>query len=217
MSILKRIWNDPVVSGLITAFVIFICSTVYSSVKLDVNNDSCKDILVSAVKTPIFIVLIGLVILYTVYRLIRKRQFKYDQVSYDQDKALLDKITTKDLSSDFVEDFFRIQDFGSSFRASRLEPLLDFEYIKSNPNYKFNNPALEKIKDDLLSNITSFKDLVLRYTIVDENGVESALDAVKENECEFQKYKKRVNELANNICKNYDDLISTMRIQRVEK
>lgn len=216
MNKLKRIWHDPVGSGLITAFLIFICSTAYSSFELDVNNNTWKDILGSAVKSPIFIGLICLVFLYTIYRLICKKKFKYDQVSYDQDKALFDKIVTKDLPSNFFEDFFRTQDFGSSFSRIRLAPLMDFENMKSNPNYKFNNPVLEKIKDDLLSNITLFKDLVLRYTLVDENDVESVLDAVKENEDKFLNYKRRVNELANNICKNYDNLISTMRIQRVE-
>lgn len=44
----------------------------------------------------------------------------------------------------FIHDYLKYHDFGESLSVDSLKPLLDFEYIKSNPRYDFNNLLLEK-------------------------------------------------------------------------
>ncbi|MDU7570064.1 MAG: hypothetical protein E7K36_16475 [Bacteroides sp.] len=102
-------------------------------------------------------------------------------------------------------------DFGEPVSVDDLKALMDFEWIVDNPQYKFNNPRLEQIKSDLLSSIKSFKDYLLRNTTENEFGRLIISDFIRRDEEKFISYKKELHKWADDICKNYDELIRIMR------
>lgn len=212
---IKKIWKDPVWSKVISAGILFLCSVAYSWFKTFVNDESFMVNWVEVLNTPFTWVIICGFILIMIYQLCRRKKFKYDEISFNQDETLFNQITTKDLPAVFFDDYFRNYDFGASFLRDKLIPLTNFESIRQNPKYEFNNPELENIKKELLSNISSFKDYLFRYTIANENGILLVLDAIKEDDKRFIIYKTTVHKLADNICETYDNLIRTMRAQRI--
>ena len=118
---------------------------------------------------------------------------------------------TKDLPESFIYDYLKNHDFGEPVSVDDLKALMDFEWIVDNPQYKFNNPRLEQIKSDLLSSIKSFKDYLLRNTTENEFGRLIISDFIRRDEEKFISYKKELHKWADDICKNYDELIRIMR------
>lgn len=212
---IKKIWNDPVLSKVISTGILLSLTAIISWISSLLNHISFMDNWNEVINTPLIWIIIAVFTLIIIYPLFRKKKFKYDEVSLNQDKLLLNQIITKDLPTSFFDDYFRSYDFGGSFLREHLNPLMDFEYIRKNPQYEFNNPTLENIKKELLSNISSFKDHIVRNTIVNEYGVLKVLDAIKEDDKLFISYKNTAHSLANKICNDYDTLIRTMRSQRV--
>ncbi|MPL81950.1 hypothetical protein SDC9_27884 [bioreactor metagenome] len=210
---IKKIWNDPVWSKVISGGILLIIPAILSWIKTSSNHMSFMDNWIEVLNSPLIWIIVAVLIL--IYLLFRKKKFKYDEVSLNQDQSLLNQIITTDLPESFFNDYFRRCDLGSSFLQEHIRPLMDLENIRQNPQYEFNNPLLENIKKELLSDISSFKDHILLNTIVNEYGVVKVLDAIREDDQRFVSYKMTAHSLANKICNKYDALIRTMRSQRI--
>lgn len=68
------------------------------------------------------------------------------------------------------------------------------------------------IKNHLLFSITSFKDYILVNIMEQEFDRLIILDAIRRDENRFFDYRKEVHKRVDDICKNYDGLIRTMRV-----
>jgi len=217
--VVKKIWNDPVGSAVIASIIYSVLTSICAWIKsLFFNGKTFSANLRETIEFPVFwgIGILLLAILAFKYFKI-KRGFKYDEVSYKQDKELVEQIVTKDLPQSLINDCFRIYDFGEPFFMDKLKPLMNFEWTKRNSQYEFNNPILEKIKDNLLSSITSFKDYILANTTENEYGRLIISDVIRRDDNRFLTYKKKIHRLADDICKYYDELMRTMRAQRMAK
>lgn len=63
----KRIWNDPVLSKLISTFLIFISTSIYSFIKSKIDDQSFIDTLKETIISPVFLyVVIFFLILYII-------------------------------------------------------------------------------------------------------------------------------------------------------
>ena len=182
---IKKVWKDPVWS----AVIVFIITSIFS--------------------IRLCIILLILCVIFHFF--FKKRNSRCGRISYIQDKALFKQIITKDLPESFIYDYLKNHDFGEPVSVDDLNALMDFEWIVDNPQYKFNNPRLEQIKSDLLSSIKSFKDYLLRNTTENEFGRLIISDFIRRDEEKFISYKKELHKWADDICKNYDELIRIMR------
>lgn len=70
----------------------------------------------------------------------------------------------------------------------------------------------KNIKNHLLFSITSFKDYILVNIMEQEFDRLIILDAIRRDENRFFDYRKEVHKRVDDICKNYDGLIRTMRV-----
>lgn len=215
----KKIWDNSFCSQVIATSICIIftpvLTSIYPLINSFFNHKSFMDNWIEVLKEPLTWIIVVILLAITLYLLFRKKKFKYDEVSLKQDQLLLNQIITKDLPESFFNDYFRNCDLGSSYLQEHLEPLMDFESFRHNPQYEFNNPLLENIKNELLSDISSFKDHIALNTIANGNGIVKVLDAIREDDKRFVTYKNKAHKLADNICINYDNLIRTMRSQRI--
>jgi hypothetical protein len=214
MELLKKIWKDPVGSKIITAIIIpiifFICTFIYSQITNKSLNDVSLSILNYQLKTWAILAIIFIVYLlrYTYIKWI-KRNFKYNVNTLTHDKELYDNIINKILPATGSISFIRTNNFaGFAFNLDNLDDIDNFYDKKDDPNYEFENPAIEAIRKKLLKNIDIFEDLIGFETFSTHNNFQTVPPEWETNDPErFWKVVNAIHDSTREICGHYDDLV----------
>ena len=213
---IKRVWNDPVWSKVISSIIILILTSVCAIVKSYVDNTGIIDVVLSVgwkqiklwhIVLVVVICLIGYG-LYSKHKL--SKQFRYDQHSYNSDKELYDSIL-KDLTPNGSIYFLRTNNFaGFSFHLSSLDELEDFYHkYSSDPRFEFFHPDIEKKLRTLLSDIDHFEDVICVNTFP---GNRDDLQFVppeweEKDPKHFWKVVNSIHAAAQQVCIDYDDFV----------
>jgi hypothetical protein len=118
----------------------------------------------------------------------------------------------KDISDDFTDEFvelIRIYDFTDSFERKHIGTLLKF-YKYNNPKYSFINETLEAKWSILFASLKEFSGYIELETFDLDNGrrgIEQKLEI--SNQKQRDKTIKKLNSLASDVCRKYDDFIVT--------
>ena len=132
--------------------------------------------------------------------------------------------------------FLQEHDFGIPFVLDPLKPLDELEHLLSQTSIFFLNKKLEKMRKELLQAITDFQDflaikifthrvtdfygliqpdetIVSRVTLLRNQGTQLSDDDIrhleKEIRTDYQQTIEKLGSMSRNICKKYDDLVST--------
>lgn len=217
---IKKVWNDPVGSKVISSFVIFLISAVYSAIRSYVDNIGFVDISLNifGLYVRLWIVVVVLILCLLLIGLFAKmtkfKQFHYDRHSYDCDKMLYDSFMN-DLTPHGSIDFLRTNNFaGFSFHLSSLKELDDFYHKYTNdPRIEFFHPELERIRLKMMTDIDHFKDLICINTFP---GVSDDLQTIppeweEENPKHFREVVNEIHNAANQVCADYDEFVKVGR------
>jgi hypothetical protein len=186
---------------LIRVFVILIADFVLASLKACLSETNLNSVLTNFWN---IIIVIGLVIVIIII-IICQKPYGYDNEKRKADKKLFNKIR-KDLNGDIY--FIREHNFRGSFNTKNLQKLYAFEDIKNDPNYKFLNPKIEKIKNELVKNVIRFKDIALTKTFsLHPNIVQVPTEWADTKPEIYNTVIQNLHTTANNICKCYDKFV----------
>lgn len=213
---IKRVWNDPVWSKVISSIILLILTSVCAIIKSYVDNTGIVDVVLSVgwkqiklwhIVLVVVICLIGYG-LYSKHK--RSKQFRYDQHSYNSDKELYDSIL-KDLTPNGSIYFLRTNNFaGFSFHLSSLDELEDFYQKYSNdPRFEFFHPEIEQKRKTLMADIGHFEDVICINTFP---GNRDDLQTVPPEweEKDPRRFREVVNSIhaaAQQVCIDYDDFV----------
>jgi hypothetical protein len=156
MNWFKKIWNDPVFSSLIaTGFIALLTFLLdkYSSIGFfeKIPNWGWSIVII------LFIVLIS----YAIFK-----KFEYNPNTIERERKIFNKIIKERLRQSNI-DFMRQQNLRGSYRLEDIQPFFDFRDVKADPTYKFINPKLNKITNDLFDNIIKVVDIILKTQLLD--------------------------------------------------
>jgi len=210
MKHIKRIWNDQVGSKVISAGIIFIISTIYISIESYYKDKSFNKVLTEIlnlkidIKTMLIYALL-LSILFVIFHLIFG--FKYSETTKKSDIDLFDSIRNNVLDQGNTIHFLREFNFRGRFNLRNLDGLDNFIGSCRRTDFKFVNPKLEKIKEQLNNEIIKFSGIVAMKTF-SENGLQGIPREWEKNKpTEFNEVISDMNNTATNICQLYDKLI----------
>lgn len=216
MKWIKKVWKDPVGSKVISVLIVALLASGYASVKAYITNaglwDTVKSIFVSYMpQWCIVLALFAVFLLYGITVKYRKRRtFKYDNHSYENDKRLYDMVM-KDLPPHGSISFLRSNNFaGFSFHLSSIKELESFFYKYSdNPQAEFFNPQIENEFKTLLADINSFQDLICYNTFaVGTDDLQTVPSEWEEEKPE--QFWSVINDLHNaaaKVCDDYDRFV----------
>ncbi|MBE7536277.1 MAG: hypothetical protein HS124_11170 [Anaerolineales bacterium] len=130
-----------------------------------------------------------------------------------KDKEILDEIT-KLLDKDTIS-YCRQQNFTGAFDWDRLVGLNKFIEACEHSSFYFLDKRLEKLRKQLLETATGFyRELSLnsfREDQVDSRWARIPKDREFGNEKEYYSLERKLNNLANELVKNFDDLVKLGR------
>ena len=227
MGIIKKIWNDPVWSKVISVAIVAIITSIYAVIRSYIDNLSIGQIVKSLFMTHVqlwiivLIIFIGL-ILYGIYVKYRKqKKFVYDQHAYENDKELYNSFLM-DLTPNGSIYFLRTNNFaGFSFHLSSLGELENFYHKYSDdPRIEFFHPEIEQIRKKMMADIDSFEDLICVYTFP---GSRDDLQTVppeweENNPNHFWDVVNKIHAAARQVCEDYDNFVKTgKRLIKMDK
>jgi hypothetical protein len=210
MKHLKRIWNDPVGSKLISAAILFIITTIYISIESYYKEKSFSEVLTDILNSKldlktILILLLVIGMLYIIYNLIFS--FKYTESTKKSDIELFNTIRNNKLDQDNTINFLREFNFRGLFNLSRLDGIYDFMEACKRTDFKFVNPKLEKIKEELKNEILKFSEIVAYKTFPENGGQGVPREWEKKKPTKFKTTISNLNNTATKICEIYDKFI----------
>lgn len=163
---------------------------------------------------------------------------RYDRQS-KKDKELIEKIFNLLPFESGTLYFLRKHDFGSRYENGTTKPIWELQSFLNEQSYFFINKKLEKARNLLKKDINDFEALISKYMFVSDRikgywELANPDEVIREkvmyrksvgkemSEDEYNEYSQMVrnkhnkivedlNLLANNICKNYDNLASLAR------
>jgi hypothetical protein len=163
------------------------------------------------------------------------RYLKWFDRQSEKDRELIEKIVNLVPVEGEALQFLRHHDFGNSYRDGQTEPFWALRRLFSQPSYFFIDKKLEKAKKDLVQELTSFEELISTEVFVsdvnpkfwqladpDKTAIEMAFikdrRGEKMSDEEFARLeeeswsyynntKKKLETMANNICRKYDTLM----------
>ena len=213
---LKRVWNDPVWSKVISSIILLILASVYAIIKSHVDNLGLFDVVVSVGREQIklwyivLVVVIGLIGYGLFSKRKRSQQFRYDQHSYNSDKELYDSIL-RDLTPNGSIHFLRTNNFaGFSFHLSSLDELEDFYHKYSNdPRFEFFHPEVEQRRKSLMTDIGLFEDIICINTFPgNRDDLQTVPPEWEEKDPKhFRTVVNSINAAAQQVCNDYDDFV----------
>ncbi len=215
IKLIKKIWKDSVGSNLIATGILAIISLIYSFVKSITETIDFKSAFISfwTFKIQLWIVIFLLIVLIVVRLVKAKRQFRYENGELELDRQLYLKIREDLLPQNQTIGFLRHNNFaGFSFDDGMLDDIYKFESEKENPNFHFFHPELEQIKNELMDRIEKFTFIIAGETFPTPQGRQTVPPEweIKQPE-RFDKVVNDLHTLKNEICSNYDDLITKGR------
>jgi hypothetical protein len=219
LSFFKRILKNQYISSIIIGSFFFALPTLISLIKSLIYKKSFSDSFNSfwTIKIELWIILLSLFLFamsYTFIKSIRKRKvkFKYDNDSLKVDRNLFQKIHLNLLPQSGTIQWLRMHNFGESFKDELLDPLLIIGNENFKSDFEFLNPKLEELKTSLIDDIENFNSVITSQTF--RHGPHSQSvpkEWVYEQPERYDRVVNELNNLANSICKRYDNLIRLAR------
>ncbi|MEZ4803269.1 MAG: hypothetical protein R2797_10900 [Gelidibacter sp.] len=217
---IKNLWKDPVMSKVISVGIIGLLSIIYNLIISLLNNVDFRIAFINFwnFKLKLWQVLVVVILLFLIKIFINKvsrqeyRQYIYDDDSLKLDINLFNKIRNELLPQDGTISFLRHHNFGASFIERTFDPLFNFAYESSKSDFEFLNPEIEKFKLELVDSIKKFNDLLTTNTF--SNGPNSQSvpkEWIYEQTERHTKVVKELNDYADKICADYDNLIKLCR------
>lgn len=213
---IKRVWNDPVWSKVISSIIILILTSVCAFFKSYVDNTGIIDVVLSVGWKQIkfwHIVLVVVICLigYGLYSKLKlSKQFRYNRYSYNSDKELYDSIL-KDLTPNGSIYFLRTNNFaGFSFHLSSLDELEDFYHKYFNdPRFEFFHPEIEQKWKKLMETIDHFMDIICVNTFPgNKDDLQTVPPEWEEKDPKhFMDVVNSIHAAAQQVCNDYDDFL----------
>ncbi len=190
---LSKIWKDPVWSKVIASLIL--SGSVY--------------VIYQCLQVNVWIILLlGLVIILLLFILCER--YCYSENDRKEDNWLFNRIKDELLPLSAI-DYLREVDFGYFF-FDKLEPVYSFEHLKKKPHTKFFHSKLERQKNRIIDDITSYKEIILPNTFATEpDGFGVPIDWKDSHPEKYRYVKQELNERANRICADYDKFIKIGR------
>jgi hypothetical protein len=203
MNILIKIWKDPVWSKVIATLIIGAIGAAIGILKF-----------LNLSKEWFVIALIGLIIILFLAFICFKCFFYYDESMLEADRKLFLKIKDELLPMSDMG-FLKKHNFRELFTLKDLEKIYEFEHFKDDPNFEFFNPKLEQLKKNLINDIGHFKEVLMTYSVSTDSHIDDCLqvplDWLETDPDEYNSVIREINQTADKICKNYDDIVKTGR------
>lgn len=204
--ILQKGWKDPVWSKLISAGILGLLTLPYNFVVSQNKNLSFSEVFISfwTYKIELWI---ALLIIFTVsfLYLLFKRNFKYSEETLALDRTQFNLIRNWNGMIDFA---MEIKTHGFSSRPVKMERIKTMiEIIKESekPDFFFFNPKLNKLKDNLITELKNLDSTLNGYIFGANNGHVSI-----PSEWEYQQ-PERMNEAIKKIKKQEDIFTETFQ------
>jgi hypothetical protein len=215
---LKKIWNDPVWSKVISQgiiwLIIVIVPIIWSIIKVNRDEIDFKTAFVSILtfKIDLWIILLVTLILVLVYfglTYFKQNHFSYDEDTIKLDRELFRKIRYELLPQDGSISFLRHNNFaGFSFNLDSIKDIENIEYENRKSDFEFLNPTLEKIKKELLEHISRFSNQINVNTFPTHNGFQTVPPEWEVAQPErFWKVVNDIHTETSFICDKYDEFV----------
>lgn len=217
---IKKIWNDPVGSGVISSVIVIVLTSGYTAIKAYVDNVSFTEVMLNIMGVQVQLWIIALMVIgcimvcvvFIKWKGISK--FRYDKHSYNCDKEWYDSLLN-DLKPSGSISFLRNNNFaGFSFNLSSLDELERFyQKYSNNPQIEFFHPEVEILRIKLMSDINHFKNLICLNTFpVGINDLQTVPPEWEENDpLRFRNVVHSIHEAADRICTDYDEFVKLGR------
>lgn len=228
---LKKIWNDPVWSKIISVIIIAIFTLIYKYVDVNFSKDYIvkflnlwiNEILYFGITLSTIIVVIFFmkhkknknlkncfddVTIETIFEQPKLKE-KYNEDSKNLDIILFNRIRNEYLSADKEISWLREQNFNFGFNRNNALVFFDIhDKIGNNPNFEFLNTELETARKELFKNIENFNNNLSVLTFPEGKFVQSVPKEWKFNFPEkYEKSAFKLNESRTKLIDSYDNLI----------
>ena len=210
---IKKIWNDPVWSKVISAVIIAIGSITIAIISSKINDKSFQKTLIqfTSVKLPLWLLLIFLSIFLIFFKIKRRKKeaFKYDDETLELDKKTFQKI--KEIlppngSMTIIRNLFSFM----GIKSSHIVEIENFEDYSKQPDFEFLNPELEKVKLELVEKVNVF--MTNTFFLMKQVGDKREIHPPKkDNEDKFKANMKHIDNSAKEVYLKYDELIKLCR------
>lgn len=166
---LQKIWRDPVWSKVISVLIIAVSTVAYNFIVSEYKNVDFKTSFFNfwTLDIKLWVIAvssIGLIIFYSVVKYFKSRKirpFEYDDKTLELDVSLFNRVRNDILPQDGTIYWLRHNNFaGFSFEGKYLEPLDVIEWESEKSDFEFINPQLERIKQELVKEISEFNSLL---------------------------------------------------------
>ncbi len=208
-NLLNRIWTDPVWSKVISAILIALGTTIFISIKSYYQDKSFNEVLkeILDLQLDLKTILLFLILLLVIYLILSAFRFKYSDSTKQSDIELFNTIRNKYLDQDNTIRFLREFDFRGAFDTERIDGLDDFIDKCRNSDFKFHNPRLEKLKNQIQKEGEVLQEIVAIKTFPEGRLNRVPREWEQKNREEFNKAINGMNNAANNIVRIYDTFI----------
>lgn len=213
----QKIWKDPVWSNVISVIIITLSTLIYNLITSKLENVDFKSVFIGFWNVQIKLWAISIIFLFCLilstiinYRKRKKVvSFEYDDKTLALDIELFNRIRNELLPQEGTIYWLRHNNFaGFSFDVEKLEPLDDIEYENKKSDFEFLNPELEKIRLELLQEISTFTTLMAENTYPNQNGRQSVpADLETEDHVMFWEIVNEIHANKHRLCDKYDELI----------
>jgi hypothetical protein len=140
---------------------------------------------------------------------------RYDRIA-QKDKEIYTKILELLPHDNLL--FFKQHDFAGPFRRSQIKPIREFEEYCKRADFIFIDSKLEKMRNELLKNISDFTLLYAQEAFAFDSPVPDLVRVryPEDMRHEFEGYERksivlRLNQLADEVSKSYETLVKTAR------
>lgn len=210
---MKRFFNNQYVSNIIIGILFLILSNVIPLIKSRIKNESfAKEFkLFWTYKIDLWIYVLTiflLIMIFTIYNVLKKKNFKYDTETIKIDRRLFQKIQKELLHQEGAIYWLRTQHFGSAFLDKYVVPLTNFEHECFKSDFEFLNPELESLKKEMFDSVKKFNETLTANTFGHGKNCQTVPPEWRYEQKErYEIAVRELNRLAEEICKNYDNFI----------
>lgn len=215
---LLKLWKDPVWSKVIAASIIAISTVIWTLISAKINDTNFQTALTNfwTFNIQLWWLTIGVILLLfilSLYHHFKKTLFQYDEETIILDRQVFEKIRNELLPQTGSISFLRHNNFaGFSFNNNIMDDLDNFENECQKSDFEFLNPALEKIKLELLSYVKHFIEQIDNHTFPTNYGRQTVPPEWELNQPErFREVVNNLDETKFQICNKYDELIKMGR------
>jgi len=209
-NLFKKIWADPVGSGLISAIIFAGGSASYISIKSNYQDKTFNEVLheILALQLDLKTVLLIVIPLVVIHLFLLSFRFKYSDSTKQSDIELFKVIKNTYLDQDITIRLLRDHDFSNAFDTEIIHNLYDFISKCRNSDFKFYNPKLERLKIKLKKEGEALQEMICMNTFpINERFNRVSIEWGENNKEEFKRLVNGMNKTADKIVETYDKLI----------